>query len=129
MRAAEETYPKLGALFEVARSRGSDKMTAYEQVGRAIGQTGSWVRKFLGRQRSNLDADTYLSIKDAYERECARWDAEAELQKARFFALQGRAHAMAEKKAASLDVDAGRRPSRARRAPAVVAPVVGEIRR
>jgi hypothetical protein len=79
-------------------------MCAYSEVARTIGETGSWVRKFLGRQRVRLDADTYLNIQAAYERECARWEAEAELQKARFFALRGRDHAMAQSEAARLDV-------------------------
>ncbi|WP_149313512.1 hypothetical protein [Methylobacterium sp. P1-11] len=74
-------------------------MVAYDDVGRAIGESGSWVRKFLGRHAVRLDADTYLAIRAAYDRECARIEAEAELERARFFALGGRLDAMASSEA------------------------------
>lgn len=94
--AAETTYPLLEALVIRACQRAGSRMNAYADVARGIGTTGSWVRKFLGRQPVRLDADTYLNIKAEYERECARWEAEAEMQKARFFALGRADHAMAQ---------------------------------
>lgn len=127
--AADDTYPLLGALVEKAQQRSGSKMNAYADVARAIGETGSWVRKFMGRQRVRLDADTYLSIQAEYERQCARWEAEAQTQKARFFALRERNDAMAKTETVSLDVETSGRKRGARAAAAVVAPVVGEVRR
>ncbi len=37
-------------------------MTAYDAVGRRIGASGSWVRKFLGRQPVGLDGHVLLKI-------------------------------------------------------------------
>lgn len=126
--AASVTFPILGALVERAARRAGSRMSAYDDVGRSIGETGSWVRKFLGRQTVRLDADTYLAIQERYARECERWEAEAALQRARFFALGKGDDAMAQSKAGCVDVDAGRSVSRAGRVPAVVAPVVDEDR-
>lgn len=127
--AADLTHPLLGALVDRAQQRSGSKMNAYADVARVIGETGSWVRKFLGRQTVRLDADTYLKIQAAYERECARWEAEAEMQKARFFALQGRDHAMDHRQDPGEGLEGGGRPTAAWRAPAVVAPVVDQVRR
>lgn len=127
--AADATYPLLGALVDRAQRSGGSRMTAYADVARSIGETGSWVRKFLGRQRVRLDADTYLKVQAEYERQCVRWEAEAEAQKARFFALRGSDDAMAKSTTERVAVEAGGRPPRAGRTAAVVAPVVGEGRR
>jgi hypothetical protein len=94
-RAADISMPLVGALVDRARYRAGSRMIAYSDVGRAIGESASWVRKFLGRQPVRLDADTFLAIKAAYVRECERIEAEAELERARFFALGGRLDAMA----------------------------------
>jgi hypothetical protein len=82
-------------------------MVAYSDVGRAIGESASWVRKFLGRQPVRLDADTFLAIKAAYARECERLEAEAELEKARFFALGGRIDAMDQGEAGEMGLAKG----------------------
>lgn len=143
MRAADATYPLLGALLDRAHKRSGSRMNAYADVARTIGETGSWVRKFMGRQRVRLDADTYLKIKHEYERECARWEAEAELQKARFFALGREDNAMAQAaiglgappqapddcKAASEGMAKGRRSARPRASHSEMASVVAEDRR
>ncbi|CAO4145605.1 hypothetical protein [Methylorubrum extorquens] len=42
-------------------------MLAYEAVGRTIGTTASWVRKFVGDQPVRLDADTFLRIRATYQ--------------------------------------------------------------
>lgn len=122
--AASATLPILSALVERAARHVGSKMHAYDDVGRSIGESGSWVRKFLGRQPVRLDADTYLAIQDRYARECERWEAEADLQRARFFALGRGEHAMAKSTARRVDVDASRPVSRAGKVPAVVARLV-----
>lgn len=124
--AASATFPILTALVERATRRAGSKMHAYADVGREIGESASWVRKFLGRQPVRLDADTYLAIRDRYARECERWEAEADLQRARFLALGGGDDAMAQSAVGRVDVGAGRPVSRAGKVPAVVARVVGE---
>lgn len=105
--AASVTFPILGALVERASKRVGSRMVAYDDVGRAIGESGSWVRKFLGRHAVRLDADTYLAIKAAYARECARIQAEADLERARFFALGGRIDAMDPINSGPLDMASG----------------------
>ncbi|MGF6247186.1 hypothetical protein ABID82_002265 [Methylobacterium sp. PvP062] len=131
--AASITLPILGALVERASRRAGSRMSAYDDVGRTIGETGSWVRKFLGRQPVRLDADTYLAIKAAYARECERLEAEAATERARFFALGGRLDAMASTEARSARLETSGNSSGARSpAPLVVArvaPVVDEKRR
>lgn len=102
--AASVTFPILGALVERASRRVGSRMVAYDDVGRSIGESGSWVRKFLGRHAVRLDADTYLAIKAAYARECARIQAEADLERARFFALGGRIDAMDPVNSGQVDV-------------------------
>lgn len=124
--AASATLPILCARVERATRRVGSKMHAYDDVGRAIGESGSWVRKFLGRQPVRLDADTYLAIQDRYARECERWEAEADLQRARFFALGRGDDAMAQSAVGRVDVGAGRPTSRAGKVPAVVARVVDQ---
>jgi hypothetical protein len=87
--AVSKAQPWVAALVELDELRSGSRMNAYENVARAIGVTASWVRKFLGNQPVRLDADVYLGIEARYRAACARWDAEAELQKQRFFALGG----------------------------------------
>lgn len=111
--AASIAMPMVGALVERASKRVGSRMAAYNDVGRSIGESGSWVRKFLGRQPVRLDADTWEAIKARYEQECQKWETEAELQKARFFALRGRNNAMAQAQtyqtqAQRMDVETGR---------------------
>lgn len=122
--AADETFPLLGLLVERAQAQSGSRMNAYADVARSIGASGSWVRKFLGRQPVRLDADTYRNIKALYAAKCARWDAEAELQRARFFALGKGDDAMAQITTERLDVDASRHASRNGSQAAVVAPLV-----
>lgn len=119
--AASVTLPILGALVERASRRAGSKMIAYDDVGRVIGESGSWVRKFLGRQQVRLDADTYLAIKAAYARECARLEAEAAMDRARFFALGGRLDAMGTGEAQQVCLEASGAPSVNRPSTSVVA--------
>ncbi len=107
--AASIALPILSALVDQATKRTGSRMSAYEEVGRAIGESASWVRKFLGRQPVRLDADTFRAIEHRYSLACDRWETEAELQKARFFALRGRNNAMGQAKAQRMDVETGRR--------------------
>lgn len=124
--AADLAFPRVGALVDLAERRGGSRMNAYGDVGRRIGASASWVRKFLGRQPIRLDADTFLNIHAAYRAECERLEAEAELEWARFRALGKGDDAMADQADRSLDGPAGGRASHGEDAATLVAPVVGE---
>lgn len=128
-RAADATFPLVGALVERAERRVGSRMAAYADVARAIGSTGSWVRKFLGRQPVRLDADTYLNIQALYDAECRRWEAETETQRARFFALGRGPDAMGEGEAERVVMAQSGGSRGCGRTPAVVATMVGEGRR
>ena len=86
--AANLANPLVGALVRHAERRTGSRMLAYETVGRAIGTTASWVRKFVGNQPVRLDADTFLRIRATYQANCDRWDAQADEDRAAFFALK-----------------------------------------
>lgn len=127
-RAADLSRPMLDGLMGCAERRVGSRMIAYGDVGRAIGATGSWVRKFLGGQPVRLDADTFLNIKAAYDAQCARWEAEADLQRARFLALGRGTDAMAEGASSRVGLGQSRDSEGGRPAASVVASLVGEDR-
>ncbi|MBB2965033.1 hypothetical protein [Methylobacterium sp. R2-1] len=87
--AANLANPLVDALVRHAERRTGSRMLAYEAVGRMIGTTASWVRKFVGNQPVRLDADTFLRIRASYQANCDRWDAQADEDRAAFFALGG----------------------------------------
>ncbi|BAU93420.1 hypothetical protein MPPM_4815 [Methylorubrum populi] len=124
--AADLAFPRVGALVDLAERRSGSRMNAYDDVGRKIGATASWVRKFLGRQPIRLDADTFLNIHAAYRAECDRLEAQAELEWARFRALGEGDDAMAYEADRSLDGPTGGRSSHGKEAAALVAPLVDQ---
>jgi hypothetical protein len=124
--AANLANPLVDALVRHAERRTGSRMLAYEAVGRTIGTTASWVRKFIGNQPVRLDADTFLRIRATYQANCDRWDAQADEDRAAFFALGGGDDAMDQGPDARLDVAEGSQAARGRPAPAVVAPMVDQ---
>jgi hypothetical protein len=78
----DSVLPKLTALVRLAQSGTGSKMTAYDAVGRRIGASGSWVRKFLGRQPVALDGHVLLNIGTAYARLCSSIEAAADAAEA-----------------------------------------------
>ncbi|WP_244471681.1 hypothetical protein [Methylobacterium sp. ARG-1] len=103
-------------------------MLAYDAVARSIGATGSWVRKFIGHQPVRLDADTFLRIHRTYQANCDRWDAQADEDRAAFFALGGGDDAMDQSSIKSLDLATGQNTPRCRLAAPMVASLVDEDR-
>nr|WP_245438978.1 hypothetical protein [Methylorubrum zatmanii] len=124
--AANLANPLVDALVRHAERRTGSRMLAYEAVGRTIGTTASWVRKFVGNQPVRLDADTFLRIRATYQANCDRWDAQADEDRAAFFALGGGDDAMDQSPDARLDVAEGSEAARGRQAAAVVAPMVDQ---
>ena len=124
--AANLASPLVGALVRHAERRTGSRMLAYETVGRAIGTTASWVRKFIGNQPVRLDADTFLRIRATYQANCDRWDAQADEDRAAFFAL-GEPHDAMDSVAPPRGIVAeSARVACGGEAAAVVAPLVDE---
>jgi hypothetical protein len=124
--AANLATPLVGALVRHAERRTGSRMLAYEAVGRMIGTTASWVRKFVGNQPVRLDADTFLRIRATYQANCDRWDAQADEDRAAFFALGGGDDAMDQGTCARLEMEEGANAARGRQAAALVAPLVDQ---
>lgn len=92
-QARDETLPKLSALVRLAQSSMGSKMAAYDAVGRRIGASGSWVRKFMGRQDTGLDGHVLHNIRTAYERLCTSIEAAADAAEASNALLREDLHA------------------------------------
>lgn len=89
----DEILPKLSKLVRLAQAGTGSKMTAYDAVGRRIGASGSWVRKFLGRQPVGLDGHVLLNIGTAYARLCTSIEAAADAAEASNALLRGEINA------------------------------------
>lgn len=92
-QARDESLPKLSALVRLAQSSMGSKMAAYDAVGRRIGTSGSWVRKFIGRQDTGLDGHVLHNIRTAYERLCSSIEAAADAAEASNALLREDLHA------------------------------------
>ncbi|CAO4192359.1 hypothetical protein LFADAHJC_LOCUS687 [Methylorubrum extorquens] len=124
--AANLANPLVDALVRHAERRTGSRMLAYEAVGRTIGTTASWVRKFVGNQPVRLDADTFLRIRATYQANCDRWDAQADEDRAAFFALGGGDDAMDQSTDTGVVLAKGADAARGGKAAAVVAPLVDQ---
>jgi len=83
--AAAKARPMLAALVRQAEFHVGSKMMAYDVVGRSVGTTGSWIRKFLGNQPVRLDADLYLTLVSKYDAYCLKWEERAAQERELFF--------------------------------------------
>lgn len=124
--AANLANPLVGALVRHAERRAGSRMLAYEAVGRAIGTSASWVRKFIGNQPVRLDADTFLRIRATYQANCDRWDTQADEDRAAFFALWRGDDAMDPGPDARVFLEDGAEAGEGCEALSVVPSVVGE---
>jgi len=66
-----------GDLVRRAEYRSGSRMSAYEYVGKAVGGSGSWLRKLISSQPVTLHAHQYLNISRLYARLCASIEASA----------------------------------------------------
>jgi len=74
------------------RSTGS-RMLAYEKVGRAIGASASWVRKFLGNQECGLSYAVGIKIVQQFEGLQSRVDEDNRERAERAATLRHEIHA------------------------------------
>lgn len=126
-QAFDEARPRLLGLVQREERRAGSRMLAYDAVARAIGTSGSWVRKAL-RGTDDLGAPAWHvieNIRSAYEAACERIEADARLERERFLAL-GRPHAMADGTDRPMGMAARSSVPRTGRATVVVRPVVDE---
>jgi len=77
----ETTRKKAEALVRIEEQRTNSKMLAYERVARLLNVSGSWLRKFIGRQVGVLDVPKYVSIDNAFSKLADRMEREAEIEK------------------------------------------------
>lgn len=83
-------HPRLEALVKQAAFRRGGRMSAYEDVADLIGMSGSWVRKFLGRQPGlKPDGHVLVNIAVAYRELCEAVEARRDTEWTRLGALWG----------------------------------------
>ena len=86
------TRSALSLLVEREAKRTGSRTVAYETVGRAIGASSSWVRKFLAR--SEVVAEPRLTlfqnIRASYDILCSRVEQEHQNELRRIEALKGK---------------------------------------
>lgn len=89
----DRARPFAEALVEREHRKSGSRMTAYAAVANAVGVSESWLRKLLGRQPVVVAVHEYLNLAAAYDRLCARIEAEELNEKRRTAALREAAHA------------------------------------
>lgn len=76
-------------LVEIEERRTGSKMESYKVVGRSVGKSASWLRKFLkGQEAKEPGWTTGWNILDQYSRICDRVEAEIETERAKTLALK-----------------------------------------
>ncbi|WP_124263025.1 hypothetical protein [Methylobacterium sp. XJLW] len=74
---AELLRAEIARAVAVLREQGVSQMDAYARIGDAAGKSESWVRKHLGRNPSvGVRLRDFLNIRAAYDRLCARVEAD-----------------------------------------------------
>lgn len=79
-------------MFTREKARGGGKMVAYRTVGRQVGRSSSWVRRFLAEVDVGLSYEVWCRIRAAYIAYCERIEAEAEAAKNRAAVLRAQAN-------------------------------------
>ncbi|UMY19097.1 hypothetical protein MMB17_07305 [Methylobacterium organophilum] len=80
----------------------------------------------MGNQPVRLDADTFLRIRATYQANCNHWDAQADEDRAAFFALGREDDAMDQSEEPGLALAPSADAPGGGSAAALVAPLVGE---
>ncbi len=84
----EKVRPVARALVEHHEHRIGSRMAAYEAVAGLVGVSGSWLRKFIGRQdHIGLGAHELINILAAYHSICNRLEAATKNERAKTAAL------------------------------------------
>ena len=77
------------ALVKRAERQTDSKMAAYDSVAKAVGASGSWLRKFInGQEAKEPNWTTGWNIIEHYNRICDRVEAEIELERMKHQALK-----------------------------------------
>lgn len=96
-QTAALTREAASILVRDAERKTGSRMTAYETVGRSIGTSAGWLRKFIaGREAKEPGLSTGLKILNQYSRFCDRVGAEIENEKAKALALKRQVDAIGE---------------------------------
>lgn len=81
-------------LVDGEERRARSRMLAYDNLGRRIGRSATWIRRLIGGEAVGLAQDTYEKLVDAYGRHCARLEQEAETARKRAEALRAQNDAL-----------------------------------
>ncbi len=120
----EEVRPVARALVEHHEHRIGSRMAAYDAVAELVGVSGSWLRKFIGRQdHIGLGAHEYLNILAAYHSICNRLEAAAKNERAKTAMLHGQTGT----RDAAMDSDLGMALRTARTSAGSTTEIEGEI--
>lgn len=106
--AASRTRVK-GWAEEIIRrdeGRAGGRLLAYDNLGRSIGRSRTWVRRLLGGEAVGLAHETFERMREAYLRHCARIEAEAEAARRRAALLRLQSDAIEAQLARSTRTDA-----------------------
>ena len=74
-------------------ARAGSRMLAYGIVGRRVGRSASWVRRYLGGVEVGFAHETFCRIRDAYVAHCERQDRELEIERKRAAVMKAQADA------------------------------------
>ena len=81
-------------IIEREEGRTGGKMLAYDNLGRRIGRSGSWVRRLLGGVDVGIAFETFERMRLAYLRHCALTQADGAAAASRAAQLRAQAEAM-----------------------------------
>lgn len=92
------TRNALGALVEREERRTGSRTRAYENVGRSVGISSSWVRKFLAKSEEVKEPriSLFQNIRASYEILCSRVELENRADELRLKAIKGEIDAVIE---------------------------------
>lgn len=128
-QALDDAKPVLRGLVQRAERATGSKMAAYDIVARELKASASWIRKALGNQPVAFPAHVYLNMMAAYDAACARMEAEAQAERERFLSLGRNSDAVSQSASRTANIPASKCAPRRRSSSALVAEMVGEVRR
>lgn len=92
------TRSALGAMVEKEARRVGSRTVAYENIGKMIGASSSWIKKFLANtgEVSEPRITLFENIRWAYNNTCERIEADNRADEQRLQALRGQMNAVAD---------------------------------
>jgi len=110
----ERAWPEAFTLIRHEQDRTGSRMNAYRAVARSIGWSKAKLQKLIGRQPFALHAHELLNLSQAYERLCARIEAQAAIERLRATQARERTSASLASNPRMVDHEAGADRGRAR---------------